>query len=290
MGMTLRRIGRFPESTATVLNAFIINISLPALTLYHIHNITIDHKLLMPMSMPWVIFLVGIPFFLLLGKLLKLKRETIGCLILVGGLGNTSFVGLPMIETFYGREFVGIGIVADQAGSFIVLSTLGIVVASIFAATELNVPFIAKKIALFPPTQALLLALLLRSWEYPVWLNTILMRLGDTLTPIALVSIGFLFQLRSVRQHARPLILGLSYKLLLAPALIWATFIGLWGASGSVFQVTVFEAAMPPMISAGIIAMEHRLDISLVSTILGVGLLLSSLTLTGWWYFLLPFF
>ena len=35
-------------------------------------------------------------------------------MMLVGGLGNTSFVGLPMIETWYGREYMGIGIVIDQ--------------------------------------------------------------------------------------------------------------------------------------------------------------------------------
>jgi len=34
-----------------------------------------------------------------------------------------------MIETFYGRQFLGFGILIDQLGSYFVLSTLGILVA-----------------------------------------------------------------------------------------------------------------------------------------------------------------
>jgi len=37
--------------------------------------------------------------------------------MLTGGLANTSFIGLPMIETFYGPQFLGLGILIDQLGS-----------------------------------------------------------------------------------------------------------------------------------------------------------------------------
>jgi hypothetical protein len=53
--------------------------------------------------------------------------------MLTGGLANTSFVGLPMIDTFYGPQFLGLGILIDQLGSYFVLSTLGILVASLYS-------------------------------------------------------------------------------------------------------------------------------------------------------------
>jgi predicted permease len=58
------------------------------------------------------------------------------------------------------------------------------------------------------------------------------------------------------------------------------------GAEGQAMQVTVFEAAMPPMIGASIVAMDHELDPPLLTLMIGVGIPLSFLTLPAWWYLL----
>jgi predicted permease len=47
-----------------------------------------------------------------------------GCLILTAGLGNTSFLGFPIIEALYGQEGMKTAILVDQPGTFVVLSTL----------------------------------------------------------------------------------------------------------------------------------------------------------------------
>ena len=44
-----------------------------------------------------------------------------------------------------------------------------------------------------------MLALLLTPFEYPVWLADLLVRLGTTMVPIALVSVGYQLQLSHVR-------------------------------------------------------------------------------------------
>ena len=51
-------------------------------------------------------------------------------------------------------------------------------------------------------------------------------------------------------------------------------------------RVTVFEAAMAPMIGASIVAMDHELDPPLLTLMVGVGIPLSFLTLPAWWYLL----
>jgi len=56
------------------------------------------------------------------------------------------------------------------------------------------------------------------------------------------------------------------------------------GAQGLAIQVTLFEAAMPPMITAAIVASEHDLDPPLANLMVAVGLLLSFFTLSAWWY------
>jgi predicted permease len=55
-----------------------------------------------------------------------------GCLILTAGLGNTSFLGFPIIEALYGQEGMKTAILVDQPGTFVVLSTLGIIVATMY--------------------------------------------------------------------------------------------------------------------------------------------------------------
>ena len=68
--------------------------------------------------------------------------------------------------------------------------------------------------------------------------------------------------------------------------LILLLFAGLLGAEGQVMRVTVFEAAMAPMIGASIVAMDHDLDPPLLTMMVGVGIPLSFLTLPAWWYIL----
>ena len=84
--------------------------------------------------MPWLMFALGVWFFWALSARLKFSRETTGALMLAGGLANTSFVGLPMIEAFFGAPSMATGILIDQLGTYLVLSTLGITVATIYSA------------------------------------------------------------------------------------------------------------------------------------------------------------
>jgi malate permease and related proteins len=113
LGMVLRRSGRFPDNAHAGFNAFIIHISLPALTLVQIHNVKFQPMLLYSVTMPWLLFAGGAGFFWCIAKVIRLGTATTGALMLSGGLANTSFVGLPMIETFYGAPRMAVGILID---------------------------------------------------------------------------------------------------------------------------------------------------------------------------------
>ncbi len=286
LGLGLRRTGRFPDNTSTVLNRFVVYVSLPALTLFYVHDMRWDPSLLFPASMAWVLFALGLVFFLAVGRLAGWSKATIGGLVLSGCLANTSFLGLPMIEAYYGREYLGLGILIDQFGTYLVLSTVGLVVAAVCSSGELTVRSVGKRLITFPPFLAMVAAIALMPVNYPDWFSMLLQRLGDTLTPLALISIGYALHLGSLRGNVRPLGLGLLYKLVLGPALVALLFVGLLGGHGRLIQVTVFEAAMAPMIGGSIVAMEYDLDTPLVTLMLGVGIPLSFLTLPLWWYIL----
>lgn len=287
LGILLRYLGRLPNNAAAALNGFVVHISLPALTLTYVHGLKLDISLILPALMAWVMFGIGCGFFWLVSKAIGFSRPTTGALILTGGLANTSFVGLPMIETFYGQRFLGLGILIDQLGSYFALSTVGILVASLYSpGREVTARAVFRRIVLFVPFQAFVVALLLMPFEYPSWLDELLKRLGATLVPIALVSVGYQLQLSHVRGKAHALAIGLLFKLVIGPALILILYAGLLRADWPILSVTVFEAAMGPMIGASIVAMDHELDPPLVTLMVGVGIPLSFLTLPAWWYLL----
>lgn len=284
IGMVLRHSKRIPDNAPATLNSFIIHVSLPALTLLYIHDLKISGDVFFVAAMAWLVFGLSAGFFWLVGRWLELPRATVGALILVGGLGNTSFFGLPMVEAFYGKDGLSTAIIADQLGSFFVLSILGITVAGIYSSGRPTAAEIIKRIALFPPFISLMIALLLIPAEYAQWFSVLLKRLGDTLAPLALVSVGLQLRLGHLAGNARSLVIGLGFKLLLAPLVIYLFYVHLFGAHGSAIQVTLFEAAMPPMITAAIVASEHDLDPPLANLMVAIGLMISFVTLSAWWW------
>jgi len=283
IGMTLRWSQRVPDNAHMSLNAFIIHVSLPALTLLQIHAVKLGPALLYAVLMPWLLFTASAALFWVVGSALRLPRTTTGALAVVGGLGNTSFIGLPMIESFYGSSGMPIGIMIDQLGTYLVLSTIGIFVICYYSDAAVSPREVAMRVVTFPPLIALVIAAALMPFSYPAWVVSVLSRLSGTLAPLALVSVGLQLRLGALRGNRGPLAMGLGYKLVLAPLLIALVYAGVIGLRGPTTQITLFEAAMAPQIGGAIVAIQYGLNAQLISLMVGVGTVLSFVTLPLWW-------
>jgi hypothetical protein len=283
LGVLARRSGKFAEGAAGAFNTFVLYVALPALVLRVMHRLDFAPELAVTAGVPWLYYLAAGPFFRLLGPRLGLSRQSVVALVLSAGLGNTAFVGLPMAEALLGQGGLAVAVVADQLGSFLVLSTLATLAATRASAEE-GLPWSAlvRKVATFPPFLALVMSLVLRPWGFPVWLDTVLERLGALLTPLALFSVGLQLRLTGVRHRLPALALGLSYKLLLVPGLVALGLLAMPGLAPVVVQATVLQAAMAPMVSAAILAAEHKLDPELAVLMVGVGIPLSLATAPLW--------
>ena len=116
IGLILQRAPDFPPLSYKVLNHFVLYISLPALGLYFIPEITLSKELLYPLGIAWLGFLGAYVFFSVLGKWFGWSKKLTGCLIVTAGLGNTSFVGFPIVEAIFGVEGLKTAIIVDQPG------------------------------------------------------------------------------------------------------------------------------------------------------------------------------
>lgn len=283
LGSALRKGKVVDESGPTALNAIIIYFSLPALAILYAHSIPINLSLLIPASMAWIVFAVGFYFFRYVGSLLGYSEKTIACLSICCGLGNTSFIGLPMIEALFGPEFMGIGMLCDTAGTFMVLAIPGIIIVAKASGQAVSRANLVKKVISFPPLIAIVLGFLMQPVPYPEWFEMVLERMGSTLAPLALLSVGMSLKFRDLKGNGRDIVLGLGYKMFIAPLLMALLYFGVFGQMDMVSRVTVFEAAMGPMITGGIVAVSYDLRPRLATSVVGVGIALSFVTLPLWY-------
>ena len=290
-GFGLKKSGKLPVGFGRALNHWVIKVALPALVFLHIHQMasgsSVSAEMWVPISMAWIQFFLAFICYLVFRHFCSMTVPTAGSLFLTIGLGNTSFVGFPLIRALFGEGAISTAVLVDQPGSFLVLSTLGLFVASTLSSTEsgLNrIIGVLKKVVSFPPFIALVLGVVLAGLSVPKYLGSLLELLSSTLMPVALVSVGFQLQVsfEKVRARALPLGLGLCAKLILTPICMSIIYFKLLPYHGQISQVIVVESAMAPMITGGILASESGLDPELASLMVGVGIPMSLITVPLW--------
>jgi predicted permease len=287
IGIVLKRTRRFPGDTGNVLSLFAIYVALPALVLLKIPELTFSADLLAPVLMPWIMLVLSGTGVLGLAFLFKWERQITGCLLLLIPLGNTSFLGIPMVRAFFGDQCIPYAVLYDQLGSFLALATYGSVVIALYGSEAGNatVVGILKKVTTFPPFMALILALALKPVNYPSVIFSLLNTLGATLVPVAMIAVGFQLSFSMKRAMALPLVSGLTLKLVVAPAIALGLCRAM-GLHGDVVNVSIFEAGMPPMVAASALAILAGLSPALAAALVGSGILLSFVTLPILYYIL----
>lgn len=268
-----------------IVNNWVIYVGLPSIALLHIPSIEWNLPYLYTALLPVCLFVISYIFFIFINRWLHYSRRTIVTLTIVSGLSNTSFVGFPLIITFFGAEQLKVGIVSDQV-TFFTLSTLGVMLAastkSIFTSKREQVNFILKRLFMFPPFLACIIAICFGKYLIFEGTSTFFASLTATVSPIALFSIGMQLRFKNLDKEIRAISLSLLFKLVLGPSILLLISIAL-ALKGVFYQVSFFEMTMPCLVASSIIIEKFGLNIKLSNTIIGlsivIGLLLSFL-----WY------
>ncbi len=274
----------FPAAAPEVLNRVVLYLCLPALILIHVPTLEPAWSLLPLVIIPWLLLAATIIVLLPLARLLGLSREVTAALLVLIPLGNTSFLGFPLIEALLGPEYLRLAVVYDQFGSFLIVCTHVLFVIGWYGEGENpSIKTMARKIASFPPFIALVLALAFGNAWLPDWGETLVQRFADMLLPLVTLAIGMSLKLRLVPDYRLGLVIGLAGKLLVLPALAMALAL-LMGAEADIATVAVLESAMPPMITAAALLASARLAPALGSALVAWGVLLSAATVPIWFW------
>ena len=278
IGYGINRLNIFSKDAPAILNQFAIYISLPAMILLQIPKLTFSMDTLIPIIVAWMVMFFSAILVLLVAKVFSFSKEITGSLMLVAILGNTSFMGIPIVNAYMGESAIPYVLVYDQLGTFIALAIYGTFIASYYSSkNQITFKIITLKVLTFPPFISLVAALFLMGVEFNPILSKVLASFSSTIVPMALVAVGLQLQFKLPKEDLKPFSIALVIKLIIAP--IFAIIIcKIFSWDNEVSVVSIMESAMAPMITAGAIASMAGLAPRLSSAIVGYGILISFIT------------
>ena len=274
-----------PEAAPAALNLVVLYVCLPAAVLLYAPRLAFERELLGLIALPWLILVASAALTLLFARVLRFDRAATAALLLLVALGNTSFLGFALIPALAGSDALRYAVVYDQFGSFLILSTFGLVVLGLYGGERPTLRSIARRIATFPPFIALVVALVLMPKDCPDVVAKPLRLLADSLLPLVALASGMQLRLRMPRHYLGAFAYGLVAKLLLMP-LLALDLCALLGLDGAMRAAAVYETAMPPMITAGALLSLAGLAPELAAALVGFGMLASMATLPLWHWLL----
>lgn len=271
------------------INTWILYLALPAVSFKYLPKVQWTAEMLFPIVATFLISVFCFFFMKFYSRYKGYSGRSQSTLELISGYSNTSFIGFPLVAAFYGENLLSIAVICDQT-MFLALSTLGIIAAVKGGGRsgEVSTKFILKRLITFPPLIGCIAALVLSRFIDFSSAEPFFDKLAATVSPLALFSVGLQLKFNGWKKFIPQMSVSMFYKLILAPTLVLGLAL-IAGIKGDVAKITVFEAAMPTVLTASIIAEPFRLNTKLTNLTIGFSIIAGLFT-SAIWYRLTEFF
>ncbi|MEB3280321.1 MAG: AEC family transporter [Lyngbya sp.] len=209
------------------------------------------------------------------------SRPTQGSFILSSMVGNTGYIGFPVILSLVGTQYFGWAVFYDGLGSAIGAYGLGVLLAARFGLETQN-PW-ALMIVMFknPALWSLGFSLLSRDVSLPNQVEQILQFIAWGMIGLSLILMGMRLSQLSSWRYLKQASVSLSIKMLIVP-LVMGTILSILGVEGSPLLIMVLLMATPPAFATLVLAEAFNLDRELTVTTLAVGSVALLVTLPLW--------
>lgn len=287
--------GMIFKSTKTIhpdahkgINTWVLYLALPAVSFKYLPKVQWSLEMLFPI-LSTVLIAVGSSILVLFYSRIKnYSRRSRSTMELASGYSNTSFIGFPLIAAFYGEQYLSIAIICDQT-MFLMLSTMGIITALKGGSKsgKISSIFILKRLFTFPPFLGCISALILSQFFNLDFAEPLFDKLAATVAPLALFSVGLQLKFNGWRKLMPQISTSMLYKLILAPLCVLLLAL-VFDIKEDIAKISIFEAAMPTVITSSIIAEQFRLNTKLINLIIGISIIVGFVT-TGIWFEIIEF-
>ena len=277
VGVALRASGLLPRDAAKPLNTILIYVAIPALVFQAIQPARLEAAFLGVVAIAWVVALAGMALAWVVGRALKLPDPVLGGFILVAALGNTGYLGYPIVTSLFGQTGLVPAVFYDVFGTVGVLLTAGIAVCARFGRHDEKVS-LAREILTFPALIALVAALALRWVTVPSVVSLGLDGLASMTVPLVMISVGLSLDLTKLRGHLKWAGPAALVKLAALPALAWV-LASLLLREPLLVRVSTLEAGMPSMMLALVFGMRFGLDDDFIASAIVLTTVAAAVTL-----------
>ncbi|WP_312922604.1 AEC family transporter [Empedobacter brevis] len=272
------------------INTWILYLALPAVSFKYLPKVEWSQEMLFPIFSTIIIAIGSLFFMLFYSKAKGYSERSRRSLELASGYSNTSFIGFPLISAFYGEKYLSIAIICDQT-MFLCLSTIGIISAlkgGNNGSGTISSKFILKRLFTFPPFLGCISALILSQFIDLSPAEPFFDKLAATVGPLALFSVGLQLKFNGWRKLWSQISMSMVYKLMIAPAVVMLLALVV-GIKGDVARISIFEAAMPTLVTSSIIAEQFKLNTKLTNLIIGISIIVGFFT-SAFWYEMIKIF
>jgi predicted permease len=267
-----RRFGERAQAGSRASIALVLWVVLPFVTFFNIARLELDAGVGGGLVIAYAeLAVVGLLAYLAGSRLLGLRREQTGALIVVVILANTGYLGVPLTAALLGTDELGAAIAFDAVVSGPMFVGVAFAVGAAFGTTAGETPaergraFVLRN----PPLVAVIAGLLAPDALAP----DVLVDVAEVLV-FAIVPVGFFIlgvnlategeegELAFPPPFTAPVAVALALRVLVAPALM----LGLSAAIVTVPHAYLVQAAMPSGINSLVVAHAYGLDLKLTAS------------------------
>jgi malate permease and related proteins len=273
---------RWPEYLAS----FLFWVGIPLAIVSFIRRAELSSNLWVAVLVAWGALLSGFVLASLwYRKVMPLSEKTTQTLILSAGIGNTGFVGFPILLALVDVKYFGWAVVYDLFGTALGGYGLGPVLSGYWQGQSMNGQNLARSLVSNPVLLSFAFALLTVNVPLPTTLEVTLQIAGPAAIDGSLLLLGM--RLGQVKRWGSLLEVfpALLIKMLLVPLAVWA-ILHLFGFSGSILSALVLQSAMPPAFATLVLAEAYDQDRLLAVTAIAAGMGFLAITLPLWNYVL----
>lgn len=287
-GMIFRSTKTIHPDAHKGINTWVLYLALPAVSFKYLPKVQWSLEMLFPILSTVLIAVGSWILVLFYSRIKNYSRRSRSTMELASGYSNTSFIGFPLIAAFYGEQYLSIAIICDQT-MFLMLSTMGIITAlkGDSKSGKISSIFILKRLFTFPPFLGCISALILSQFFNLDFAEPLFDKLAATVAPLALFSVGLQLKFNGWRKLIPQISTSMLYKLILAPLCVLLLAL-VFDIKEDIAKISIFEAAMPTVITSSIIAEQFRLNTKLINLIIGISILVGFVT-TGIWFEIIEF-
>lgn len=282
-GMLFRTFNLIPKDAHKTINTWVLYLALPAVSFKYIPKIQWSTEMLFPTLSVLLVWAGSWVFMEVYCRFKNYSQRSRSTLEIASGFSNTSFIGFPLIMAYYTEQDLSIAIICDQV-LFLLLSTVGIICAIKGNRSEtegIKARSILKRLVSFPPLIGCISALVLSFFVDLTPAEPFFDKLVATVGPLALFSVGLQLKFKGWRKQINQILTATFYKLILAPLLVFIAAL-LIGIHGQIARISVFEAAMPTLVTGSLIAEQFHLNEKLINLIIGVSIVVGFFTSWAW--------